>query len=218
MSVEHVAQTRGIDSLYHFTTIENLFSILERGFVYSRNNIDALKLEDDGLFTADYVDHMDDQRLDGLLDYVNLSLSRPNWYLLQKFMKRPELSHFDWCILKLDISPMFEPSTLFSVCNAASNAAKRYGVARGLSSFNALFQEEIVATSVFKRNNTPNNFTTDIQAEILVKDAISINHINKVFLANEAKMKQTESALRLLKLHVDKFEVNQPLFSGPILR
>lgn len=210
---------RKINSLYHFTTIENLFSILEREFIYSRTLIDQLKLTNDGFYTGDYVDHMDAERLDGLRDYINLSLSRPHWYLLNKYSQRPELKHFDWCILQLNTEPLLRPNTLFSVCNAASNVAKRYGVSPGLIAFDNLFREQVeTPNKVYTRHNLPLHFTTDIQAEVLVKDQISIQNIKSVFLPSEKKLKQYQSAFNLLSLKADMFAVNESLFTAPILR
>jgi hypothetical protein len=219
MTVAQCIIERKIDSLYHFTTMENLFSIMEREYIYSRTLIDKLKLANDGYYTGDYVDHMDAQRLDGLRDFINLSLSRPNWYLLNKYSKRPELSHFDWCILQVNTQPMLQETTLFSVCNAASHAAKSYGVNAGLIALNNVFREQVKTPSkIYYRNNLPQHFTTDIQAEVLIKDQISIQYIKSIFLPSEAKLKQYQSAFNMLSLKADLFAVNQPLFTAPIFK
>lgn len=210
---------RKIDSLYHFTTIENLFSIMEREFICSRTLLDKLKLENDGYFTGDYVDHMDAERIDGLRDFINLSLSRPHWYLLNKYSQRTKLREFDWCILQLNTEPLLRPTTLFSVCNAASNAAKNYGVNAGLIAFENMFRETVeAATNVYTRQNLPSHFTTDIQAEVLVKDRISIKNITDVFLPSDKKLKQYQSAFKMLNLNADLLSVNETLFKVPILR
>lgn len=219
MTIAQRINERKIDSLYHFTTIENLFSILEREFIYSRTLIDQLKLTNDGFYTGDYVDHMDPERFNGLRDYINLSLSRPHWYLLNKYSKRPELKHFDWCILQLNTEPLLRPDTLFSVCNAASNAAKNYGIYPGLNAFDNMFKEQVKTSSkIYSRQNLPSHFTTDIQAEVLVKDQISTQNIQTVHLPSEKKLKQYQAAFNLLSLKSDLFAVNEPLFTAPILK
>ncbi len=219
MSVRQKAHNRGTQSLYHFTSIENLMSIMERGYIYSREKVDELKLVDDGYFTADYVDHMDEERFDGLRNYVNLSLSRPNWYLLNKYQKRPELSHLDWCILCVEISPMFDDSTLFSVCNAASSTAKRYGVCGGAAGFEKMFMQEVVTPrKIYTRHNLPESFTTDIQAEVLVKDSIATKYIKTAFLPRQSKLNQYQAAFKMLDLKSDIFSVNQELFLGPVFK
>jgi hypothetical protein len=219
MTIAQRVIEREINNLYHFTTMENLFSIMEREFIYSRSLIDKLKLENDGYFTGDYVDHMDAERLDGLRDFINLSLSRPHWYLLKKYSQRPQLRHFDWCILKLNSEPLLRPNTLFSVCNAASNAAKNYGVNVGLIAFENMFRERVeAATNVYTRQHLPLHFTTDIQAEVLVKDKISIQNITGVFLPSDKKLKQYQSAFKMLNLNADLLMMNESLFTDPILR
>ncbi|MGI1946354.1 DarT ssDNA thymidine ADP-ribosyltransferase family protein [Shewanella glacialipiscicola] len=219
MSVQQKALDRGIEHLYHFTSIENLMSIMERGFIYSRQKVDELKLANDGYFTGDYVDHMDNDRFDGLRNYVNLSLSRPNWYLLNKYQQRQELSHLSWCILCLNIQPMFEESTLFSVCNAASTTAKRYGICGDDIGFERMFMSDVVIPSkTYSRRNLHNSYTTDIQAEVLIKDAININHIKTAFVPSQSKLDQHKAAFKILGLKSDIFSVNQELFSNPILR
>ncbi|WP_351014824.1 DarT ssDNA thymidine ADP-ribosyltransferase family protein [Shewanella sp. AC91-MNA-CIBAN-0169] len=219
MSVQQKTLDRGIEHLYHFTSIENLMSIMERGFVYSRQKVDELKLANDGYFTGDYVEHMDDDRFDGLRNYVNLSLSRPNWYLLNKYQQRQELSHLSWCILCLDTQPMFEDSTLFSVCNAASTTAKRYGICGGDIGFERMFMPDVVTPSkTYSRRNLSQLYTTDIQAEVLVKDAIVAQCIKTVFVPSQSKLNQHQAAFKILNLKSDIFSVNQELFSNPILR
>lgn len=219
MTIAQRINERKIDSLYHFTTIENLFSILEREFIYSRALIDQLKLTNDGFYTGDYVEHMDAKRLDGLRNFINLSLSRPNWFLLNKYSQRTELKHFDWCLLQLNIEPLLRSETLFSVCNAASNAAKNYGINPGLNAFDNMFKEQIKTPyKTYIRQNLPSYFTTNIQAEVLVKDQISTQNIQTVHLPSEKKLKQYQSAFNLLSLKSDLFTVNEPLFTAPIFR
>jgi hypothetical protein len=162
---------------------------------------------------------MDAERLDGLRDYINLSLSRPHWYLLNKYSQRPELKHFDWCILQLNTEPLLRPDTLFSVCNAASNTAKRYGISPGLNAFDNMFRDQVETPSrVYNRQNSPSHFTTDIQAEVLVKDQISTQNVQTVYLPSEKKLKRYQAAFNLLSLKSDLFAVSEPLFTAPVLR
>lgn len=219
MSISEMVTNRGIMRLYHFTPIENFISILERGYILSRSKVDELKLLDDGFFTADYVDHMDEKRLDSLRNYINLSLSRPNWYLLKEFQQRSEQNPRDWCILSLDISPMLNGTALFSVCNAASATAKRYGVSGGSAAFERMFMQEIVTPKgIFTRKEIPRHYTTDIQAEVLIKDSISTEYIKEAFLPNQTKLNQYKAAFNLMGLNSSVLTVNQELFLGPKLK
>lgn len=219
MTIRNSVLERNIESLYHFTTIENLISIMERGFIYSRNKIDELKRTNDGCFTADYVDHMDNLRLDGLRDFINLSLSRPNWYLLNQYIGREDLKFFNWCIIELRTDSLMKPTTLFSVCNAASNAAKNYGVTSGKDAFDKLFIPEVITPhKTYLRNGLSDKYTTDIQAEVLVKDKLPIREIKHIFLRSHAHISQFKAAFNMLDLDNSLFSVNSELFERPILK
>ncbi|MGK0235692.1 MAG: hypothetical protein ACI9EK_002232 [Psychroserpens sp.] len=219
MAIKDSISNRNIKSLFHFTTIDNFISILERNYIYSRKIIDELKLSNDGYYTGDYVEHMDDQRFDNLTDFINLSISRPHWYLFNQFRKRDDLRDFDWCIIELTTKPLFEESTLFSVCNAASITAKDYGIKSGVKAFNSLFQDEVVTPQKsYTRRGIPKHLTTDIQAEVLVKDKISIDEITNVYLENEEQLIKYKSAFKLLNLDTKLFSVKTELFDRAIFR
>ena len=219
MSLFNVIQERDLTSLYHFTTIENYISILERGFIYSRSKIDQLKIENDGYFTGDYTESIDQQRLDGLRDYINLSLSRPNWYLLRRYKERQDLADYQWCILELDISPLLLDSTLYSVCNAASYAAKQYGVKSSVEGLKALFQNNIQGSQAnYSRHNLPKHYTTDIQAEVLVKDQIATSLIKHSYLPSSVDVIRNQNAFKMLGLGTPRFTANPDIFQSPMLK
>jgi hypothetical protein len=210
---------RNIKSLFHFTTLDNFISILEREFIYSRQIINELKLSNDGYYTGDYVEHMDSKRLDYLTDFINLSISRPHWYLLNRFKKRTDLKYFDWCIIELSTKPLLNHSTLFSICNAASITAKKYGIKSGVQAFESMFQDEVITPQGrYTRQDLPKHFTTDIQAEVLVKDKISINEITNVYLESEEQLIKYRSAFRLLNLNANLFSVNTDFFKRATFR
>ncbi|MFT6834193.1 MAG: hypothetical protein ACJA0H_000220 [Francisellaceae bacterium] len=219
MTIKDSVANRNIKNLFHFTTIDNFISILEREYIYSRKIIDELKLSNDGYYTGDYVEHMDDQRLDNLTGFINLSISRPHWYLLNQFRKRTDLQHFDWCIIELNTKPLLQKNTLFSVCNAASLTAKRYGIKTGKQAFNRMFQDKVVTPQkCYERQGMPRHFTTDIQAEVLVEDKISIDEITNVYLENEEQLIKYKSAFKLLNLDTKLFSVKTEVFDRPIFR
>ncbi|MRT12776.1 DUF4433 domain-containing protein [Enterobacteriaceae bacterium RIT711] len=219
MNIENIITARGLESLYHFTTLENYMSILERGYIFSREKIDLLKIENDGHFTGDYTESLDQHRLDGLKNYINTSLSRPNWYLMEKYKNRKDFSDLEWCIIELDVSSLSITSTLFSVCNAASNTAQRYGIIGGAKGLDALFQPEVVTPrKVYSRHNLPCYYTTDIQAEVLVKDQLSIEKIKKCYLPSTDDVTRHDRGFRLLHLEKNHFTAKPELFLSPILK
>lgn len=216
-SVLELAKTRKVDELFHFTTIENLMSILERGEILSRTNVDAIRSSDDGLYAGDYVEHIDDQRLDGLEAYINLSLSRPNWYLLEKYKARKKCEHFEWCMMRLDTAALGWDETLFAVSNAASRDAKIAGIKGGKGGFNAMFSD-VVGRYSRSKSSTPMHFTTDIQAEVLVKDRLSIDYVKDIFFASDEQLATHKASFNLLGLENSKFSKNSKYFESPIFK
>lgn len=210
------AMIRGVDELFHFTTVENLMSILERGAILSRTNVDAIRCADDGWYAGDYVEHIDDQRFDGLKGHINLSLSRPNWYLLNQYRLREKCEHFEWCIIKLDTAALGWEGTLFSVSNAASNDAKKAGVRGGEDGFKAMFAD--VVGKYDRSRGIPVRFTTDIQAEVLVKDRLPVEHITAVFFATDEQLVMHKASFNLLGLEISKFAKSSKYFESAIFR
>jgi hypothetical protein len=56
IAIKDSISNRNIKSLFHFTTIDNFISILERNYIYSRKIIDELKFSNDGYYTGDYLE------------------------------------------------------------------------------------------------------------------------------------------------------------------
>jgi hypothetical protein len=120
----------------------------------------------------------------------------------------------------LRINPIFlyVKDTLFSVTNAASNAAKRqFGVSGEFEKLNMLFSN-VLNINTFNgarrliRHNLPLKYPTDVQAEVLVKDEIHIGYINQVCFANEDDLAQTKAAMYCFD--TSNFVVNQGLFTS----
>lgn len=208
---------RRIEWLIHFTTTENLSSIVECDALLSRTRVNELNIEIQDLL--DFVQFPDDYRFDNREDYINLSIQRPNQFLLNRFMQKLT-SHPDihWCILKIQPHYIYSQQTLFSVTNAASNAAKnRFGISGDFDKFMALFQNELTistssGTRLYNRNGIPDNYTTDVQAEVLVKDAILYQDIINICFRDEETLLNTRSAFNIMGLDTAKFIVDKDIF------
>ncbi|MCB1948380.1 DarT ssDNA thymidine ADP-ribosyltransferase family protein [Nitrosomonas sp.] len=208
---------RRIEWLIHFTTTENLSSIIQYGALLSRTRVNELNIEIQDLL--DFIQFPDDYRFDNLEDYINLSIQRPNRYLLDRFMQKLA-SHPDihWCILKIQPHHIYARPTLFSVTNAASNAAKnKFGISGDFDKFTSLFQNELTistssGTRTFNRNGIPDNYTTDIQAEVLVKNAILYEDIINICFRDEETLNNTRSAFNIMGLDTTKFIVDKDIF------
>ena len=205
-------ERRGIKSLVHFTPTINLMGILEQKALMSRADLEKLDVEVFDLL--DYVKFTDEIRYDDK-NFINLSITSPNYNLLRAFMQRTQDDPtIDWCVLTVSTDVLLWEETLFSVTNAASFAAKSHGINGSAESFNKLFAEELSLKYLNKRAKTlPNNRTTDIQAEVLVKHQIPLSLVQKVSFLNQESLARTKIALSLLDCDALEFDVDESLFS-----
>jgi hypothetical protein len=207
-------ENKGIEYLIHFTPTLNLYSILEHSNIMSRAKLESLDID---LFdTLEYIQFTDDIRYDDK-QYINLSLSVPNTYLLSKFKKKTlEDMTIKWCILKIDPKHIYDQETLFSVTNAASNTAKRhYKITGDLDKFKMLFSDVINITTYngtrnIKRDNIKKKYPTDIQAEVLVKDIIPVDSIISVCFEKNNDLAEAKAAMN--SFNTDNFIVDPSIF------
>lgn len=207
--------SRGIKYLIHFTPTLNLYSILEHGNLMSRAKLESLDIE---LFdTLEYVQFTDEIRYDDK-QYINLSLSSPNTFLLSKFRQKTlDDITIRWCILKINPKHIYDQETLFSVTNAASSTAKRqYGVTGDIDKFRMLFANEINITTFngsrnILRGNTKPEFPTDVQAEVLVKDLIPVQSVISVCFQTSNDLAEAKAAMS--DFNTDNFVVDPLIFS-----
>lgn len=163
---------RGIKYLIHFTDASNLPLIKKEGLL-SRQFLENKK------FNFSY---NDPNRFDNLLDYICLSITKPNPYLIKRFINNGKLKNP--VILYIKIDALFDQDTnfLFSDINAASSIAN---IGFGIDDLKKLFVDSICYTTFSgnyfsynrKIDRTRDNETTDPQAEVLVKRHIDIKYI-----------------------------------------
>lgn len=208
-------EKRGIESLIHFTPTINLFSILENGELMSRAKLENLDIEQFDIL--DYVQFTDDVRYDDK-NYINLSLSAPNTFLFSRFRQKTKNDFtINWCVLKIDPKHIYDSDTLFSVTNAASNAAKRqFGISGDLEKFKMLFKERLNINTfngirTLNRNSIHQKHPTDVQAEILVKDSIPIESIFAVCFESQEKMAEAKAAMS--SFDTNNFVIDKEIFS-----
>lgn len=206
---------RRIDHLIHFTPTINLLSILENGELMSRAKLESLDIEQFDIL--DYVQFNDDVRYDDK-NYINLSLSGPNTFLLSKFKEKTKNDPtITWCILKIEKKFIFYQDTLFSVTNAASNAAKRqFGITGDLEKFKMLFNEQLNINTFngvrsLNRIGVHPKYPTDVQAEILVRDTIPSESIIEVCFESEEKLAEAKAAMS--SFDTSNFVVDKEIFS-----
>lgn len=164
-------RNRHITRLCHFTKSSNLPFILGDGR-FEKNGI----LSTDYIRKSNYLEELDKKRFDGCTDCVCCSIQRPNskYMYIRKKESKNDLFH-QWAILYIDPSVITSESK-FSPVNAATACGEN--IESEISAFRGMFANPIVykknGTNQQKSrpNNMPLNFTTDEQAEVLIKDRI----------------------------------------------
>jgi hypothetical protein len=192
---------RKIEFLLHSTHLTiNLPRILEDGFVDTARGLRARLGEH-----AERLMH-DPRRLEKFavgLDYINCSLTVPNYELL--YARSGSAWQAEWVHFKLNLDLLPHPETMF----CAVSAAKDFGqhVTQGLDGFRALFAEQVDS---YSRKGLPKSEPTHPQAEILIKGKLSLDSVNEIITPNSPAMFEVE---RLLEYYHRKIPVTvEPKF------
>jgi hypothetical protein len=213
---QHEIQIRGIEYLVHFTPTINLLSILEQGQLLCRQGLEASDIEQTDVL--DYAEFPDAVRYDDK-SYINLSISYPNSYLLNRFIERTADKPFVvWSVLKIKPKYIYHTDTLFSVTNAANKHNRNvYKVTGELRKFQMMFQDEITVVSSYGsrkvvRENLLAKYPTDIQAEVLVKNSIPVEDIIEICFRNKSDLAATKAAVG--EFAIDCFAIDEKFFTG----
>lgn len=179
-SIKKFAADRGIKSLFHFTRVANLNSILRRGLL-PRN---AIPPGAKAIFN-------DDIRLDGT-DAVCASISFPNYKLFYPFrQKDPQV---DWVVIALSAALLWESRCAFCTANAASNTVTTVPIEgrMDLPALKAMFGD--FAGKIRSDLQIPDGYPTNPQAEVLLLDGAPVKYINEVVFATDSQKKKFQAA------------------------
>ena len=111
-------RNRNISSLYHFTKLNNLKSILDNGLL----SVKYLKESN-----TKYMNN-DNLRLDKVLNGISLSISYPNYRMFYKYRSLPENCGVIWCVIELNPQLLIDKDCIFYTSNAASNCSNSKGI------------------------------------------------------------------------------------------
>lgn len=170
------ADARKIPYLLHFTPIANVESILEHG-LKSRNALANRKY----IFTDGY-------RSDGWLDWISLSVSFPNYKMF--YAKKNSLNDVDgWAILIIKRDALWELDCKFILTNAASFEIRMFRDDKwsSVEAFEDMFNY------AEHRNGIPDYFTTDPQAEVMIRNEVPKNYIGMIAVERQADLKRLGS-------------------------
>jgi hypothetical protein len=147
--------------------LDYLPEILSEG-LYSRT---ILRKEKSGryMFT-------DKVRLDKKPSRISLSVSYPNWKMF--YNKRKNNDAEGWVLLMLDSKILWELDCWFIPKNAASGSEYKGSKSSSCEKFVEMFDD------TNRSNLYPLNWTTDVQAEVMVKDKIPAEYIKSIFVEN----------------------------------
>lgn len=202
---------KGIEYLIHFTPTINLLSIFEQSKLLSRALLEKNDIDDTLL---DFIEFLDSIRFDDK-NYINLSLTSPNYFLFNRFRERTQdKPYINWCVLKINPKYIYKIDTLFSVTNAASSIAKHtYGISGDIQKFRKLFENGITSkVGNLQRGSLKSKYPTDVQAEVLVRNEILRSDILQVCFKDEADLARGKAALS--DYNTVNFAVDAALFTN----
>lgn len=183
--IKEDVEKRGIDSLVHFTSINNIPSIIEKG-LFSICDLSKQSLT---------YDFNDTERIEGHSNSISLSIMFPNYSMFSKYriyMESPK----DMAVIFLDPSILWEKDCAFYFNNAANRVfndvpAHSY---KNFNSWESMFcyeMENRLRTDL----NIPNFYTTNPQAEILCFNAIESHFINSIHFQDQNTFDQYQHIL-----------------------
>ncbi|EMF8479020.1 DarT ssDNA thymidine ADP-ribosyltransferase family protein [Morganella morganii] len=172
MTIREIVEQRNITRLFHFTHVDNLSSILVNGLM-SRSELDKS--------TSKY-DYNDEDRIDGHLDAICVSISFPNSRMFYKYrMLKPG----NWAVLEITPSVLWDKNCAFYPTNAASNNVRFNDpdLMKGSEAFADLFLDNIFG--IQRDEGLLAKYPTDVQAEVLVFESIPPQCIVNTFHPNK---------------------------------
>ena len=193
-----ILEKRGVRSLVHFTRVDVLDNILDKGL----------------LPVASGVESIDDKRLDGRLNCISLSIEYPNIRLLRNgYMRKDRYANDKWAVLVLDPSLLFDHNCYFANYNAASKGIMRKSAEslKTPDAFEGMFADSIDAEtsegvkSFPRKLNCFDCFPTCDQAEIQVEGIIDKRYIKEIWFEDESYMNNTLIKEALRKLDNDVY-------------
>jgi len=176
-AIKKIVEERKITSLFHFTHIQNLKSIMKRGLL-SRTEVEELA-------KTELLQINDNKRLDKQREAICLSIGFPNYRMFYSYHQG---NYDDWVVISLKPEILWKYDCAFCHRNAASNECKNIDInsRKRVEALKRLFDD----INDVKREDLhlPKSFPTDPQAEVLVFDRIPVDDIKKIYFYNIEKL------------------------------
>lgn len=169
MTMQTILKSKQIDTLFHFTRVENLHNIFKYG-LYPRSKLE--NSEFNYIFNDEY-------RFDRCESAICTSIEFPNYKMF--YTLRQNNPGTGWVVLRIDANVIIDFESAFCKTNAGNE--EMYSVPlyeqQGEEAFLKLF-EEIPNWYTRKQLEIPDYYPTDPQAEVLIFSVMPIEYIRSV--------------------------------------
>lgn len=189
-AIEEFVDERAIKSLFHFTRLDNLPSILARGLLTKEACAHA------GIDPATN----DPYRYDGT-GAISATISYPNYKMFYRL--RCDNPDVEWVVLKLKRSLLWRTSCGFSDTNAGDGSVYNIPMSRrqGLAALQSMFGDYgHIERATLK---IPDHYTTNPQAEVLLLDGATVDDIKGVYFQRSATHQQYRALYPDIPCHLN---------------
>ena len=172
--------TRRIETLVHFTRVENLESILADGLLPRS----ALKGRAGVIFN-------DADRYDRHEDAVCLTISFPNYKMFYSYRQRQP--NTEWAVLLLRADILWELDCSFCWANAARSAISRLPLEllKHASSLEKMFADQCEVLGVNRSAcRIPDCYPTNPQAEVLTFSSVALSYVTGAYFQGEGERRK----------------------------
>lgn len=190
-----IAKNHNIEYFVHFTRLENLDSIIQKGII-TRSELNFKQIN---------YQYTDENRFDNQLNTISLSVTFPNYKMLFfKMMKNPDAK---WCVLLMKPESILKKRCAFNSQNAACSTMSGIDTTDRLqpeafeSMFNEIVGEYNRSMLYFDDKNTVDKFATDPQAEVLCYESISPDEIYACTFFDQETMDLYRDKLNAAKIY-----------------
>lgn len=169
--IESEVNLRGITALYHFTRCDNLNSILSMGI----RSVEDMEIDRISAVRND------EQRLDGKLNGISLSISFPNHKMFYKY--RMSNTQEDWVVLRIKAEALYSLKCGYFEKNAADHRMRNMSAEeyKNHDAFIRMFWE----SDDQARSGWAKYHPTDVQAEVMIFEQIPAHYIQALHFETE---------------------------------
>ncbi|MEX5443989.1 DarT ssDNA thymidine ADP-ribosyltransferase family protein [Acinetobacter schindleri] len=167
--IQKIIDKREIKSVFHFSRVENLSSILLNGVVPRSNLVGSTSIFNDTV------------RADGKLDHSSFSISFPNHLMFYRLRCATPDSKWALLVFKPEILTAYD--CLFYPVNAASANVSRLPPSsfRGGNALERMFTYAAETRENILRPCDP----TDVQAEVMIPSTVTIDYLKGCILSDK---------------------------------